>query len=194
MIENHIRRFRRQRGLTLAQLGERIGTTPQSISRLETGVMKLSMDWVEKIAEALGVAPQMLLGGNGAAAIPMVGLADSAAHIVPIRHHTVSVLPEVSEPVAVKLEADIGPYHSGDILLFDRGLRSDLSYYSGRTCLVALSEGMLKLGKVMLLDDDAAPDSMLLLPIDERDSAIHVTRPLWIAPLKMHSRFYDVHD
>ena len=64
MIQNQIRHYRRQKGLTLAQLGQRIGTTPQSVSRLETGVMKLSMDWVEKIAEALDVPPHRLIGGE----------------------------------------------------------------------------------------------------------------------------------
>lgn len=61
MIQTHIRDYRKARGMTLAQLAARIGTTPQTISRLETGDMTVSVEWLHKIGAVLEVEPAKLL-------------------------------------------------------------------------------------------------------------------------------------
>ena len=68
-MHNKIRHFRKQRGFTLAALGAAIGLTPQSVSRIENEKMRLSTDWMERIAAALNVSPVDLIetGAQGGA-------------------------------------------------------------------------------------------------------------------------------
>lgn len=56
-----IRELRKARGFTQRELGVAVGTTPQTIQRMETDNMTVSMRWMERIAEALGVKPYELL-------------------------------------------------------------------------------------------------------------------------------------
>ncbi|MEH6724359.1 MAG: helix-turn-helix transcriptional regulator, partial [Qipengyuania sp.] len=60
---NRIRDIRKQKGLTLADLAEACSppTTPQTVGRLETGMRNLSLKWMERIAAALEVDPEMLV-------------------------------------------------------------------------------------------------------------------------------------
>src|SRR6195952_1505157 len=52
-----IREVRRAKGLTLAELARRCvpPTTAQTIGRLETGTRTVSVGWLNRIADALGV-------------------------------------------------------------------------------------------------------------------------------------------
>ncbi|KXJ55846.1 MAG: hypothetical protein AXW12_09545 [Thalassospira sp. Nap_22] len=47
--------------MTQTALAQEIGTTPQTAQRLENGRITLTVEWAEKIAEALGVSPAYLL-------------------------------------------------------------------------------------------------------------------------------------
>lgn len=58
---NHLRAWREFRLLTQAQLAERIDTTANVISQLESGVRGLSHKWLVKLAPALGTTPGFLL-------------------------------------------------------------------------------------------------------------------------------------
>jgi len=58
---NRIREFRQARKLTTYQLAELVGTTQATIHRLETGKRKLTVDWMKRIATALGVKPEDLI-------------------------------------------------------------------------------------------------------------------------------------
>jgi transcriptional regulator with XRE-family HTH domain len=52
---NRIKELREERGLSTYQLAALVGTTQPTIHRLETGKRKLTVDWMTKIAGALGV-------------------------------------------------------------------------------------------------------------------------------------------
>lgn len=56
-----IRERRKFLGMTLRDLADAVGTTPQTIQRLETGNMTLSLEWLDKIAGALDTHPAKLL-------------------------------------------------------------------------------------------------------------------------------------
>lgn len=60
-VMNRIREIRERLGLTQEQLADRIGTTPQQISRLEKGLRGLDVPWMIKIAAALGERPAALI-------------------------------------------------------------------------------------------------------------------------------------
>lgn len=59
-----LRQVRFERGLSLAQLGERAGMTPSTISRLETGARRLTLAQVERLADALEVSTDALLASE----------------------------------------------------------------------------------------------------------------------------------
>ena len=50
-----IRAIRKKKGLRLRQMAECMGTTETTLSRLTSGTQNLTIDWLEKISEALGV-------------------------------------------------------------------------------------------------------------------------------------------
>lgn len=50
-----LRKLRQQKGLKLSDIAKLCETTPQSIQRLETGGMSMSLEWLDKICKALGV-------------------------------------------------------------------------------------------------------------------------------------------
>ena len=66
---NRIRDIRKQKGLTLAEVAAACDppTTAQTIGRLETGMRNLSLVWMNRIAAALGVDPELLVKGEAAA-------------------------------------------------------------------------------------------------------------------------------
>jgi transcriptional regulator with XRE-family HTH domain len=72
--DNRIAELRNAAGLTQVQLAERIGTNGNTISRLETGKTRLRVDWMEKIAKAIGQKPADLMA-NGKSHSAVVGIA-----------------------------------------------------------------------------------------------------------------------
>lgn len=56
-----IRRYRKVAGLTQAELGEKTGFDPKTISRFETGTYTPSVDALFLFAEALGVKLKVFL-------------------------------------------------------------------------------------------------------------------------------------
>lgn len=58
---NNIAHFREERGWSRPELGKRMGTSAQQIERLEKGQRNLTVDWIDKAADALGVRPADLI-------------------------------------------------------------------------------------------------------------------------------------
>ncbi len=58
---NYVTAWRKERGLTQADLAEKVGTTASVISLLETGARPLSEHWLRGIADALNTTPGALL-------------------------------------------------------------------------------------------------------------------------------------
>jgi transcriptional regulator with XRE-family HTH domain len=59
-IAAKLRTRRQDMRLTLKQVAERCDTTPQTIQRIEVGVMTISTYWIDKIAHALELDPRRL--------------------------------------------------------------------------------------------------------------------------------------
>lgn len=63
MLQETLKQMRRARGLTLEELASAIGTSKQTISRYEKGIIaNVPYEKIEALATALGVAPADLLG------------------------------------------------------------------------------------------------------------------------------------
>lgn len=61
-LASNLRSIRELRRLTQAQLGERAGIAPASVSHFETGQRQPSLDSLVKLANALEVSADALLG------------------------------------------------------------------------------------------------------------------------------------
>ena len=61
-MANRIRELRKQIGLNQNALAERIGTTSQQVSHLETGRRRLTQAWMERLAAGLDCEPAALFG------------------------------------------------------------------------------------------------------------------------------------
>src|SRR3954447_3389753 len=60
-LPNRIREFRDRAGLTMQALAERAGTSAPQINKLEKGERRMTVDWMIRLAPALGVDPKELL-------------------------------------------------------------------------------------------------------------------------------------
>src|SRR3546814_1252408 len=71
-----IREVRKAKGLTLEQVGALCvpPTTAQTIGRLETGTRTVSVNWLNRIARALGVASSELVALPGQNVVPVAAL------------------------------------------------------------------------------------------------------------------------
>ena len=63
-MDNRISELRKAKGLTIKRLAELVGTSNQQISHLEKGHRRLTLEWMERIAEALECHPSDLLSGG----------------------------------------------------------------------------------------------------------------------------------
>ena len=62
-LGNNVARLRQQKGLTQGELASALGKGPSTVAEIETGMTRILVSDVEKIAEALGVQPRMLMQG-----------------------------------------------------------------------------------------------------------------------------------
>lgn len=54
-MANMIREVRKSKGVTLEALAEKLDSYPMTIQRFESGTRNVSLKWLERIADALGV-------------------------------------------------------------------------------------------------------------------------------------------
>jgi DNA-binding XRE family transcriptional regulator len=196
-----IREIRKQRGLTLQQLADQVGTTPQTIQRLETGSMSVSVDWLERIASALKLAPADLLlptvrqwrlplaghlTGSGvveAGSGSTYGLSDAAGQALPEPPSLTIDIP-ADNCVAVVVKAAHAHFETGTILI---GRRQDDTGPISQDCdcLVALDTGEL----VLLRVKQTAGGSLTLTAYDPLATGPPPIRVAWIAPIYMIVRY-----
>ncbi|MGD9866862.1 MAG: helix-turn-helix domain-containing protein [Hyphomicrobiales bacterium] len=185
MLRTRIRELRKARRLTLKQLAARAGTTPQTIQRLETDNMTVSTDWLERLANALEVAPLDLVEDESRQAIPMLGelgsdgLSPAAADAPAFRFEFAAL-----DPVAVRLRENMGPYRSGSVLVAERMRGPDHASAHERDCLAALDSGAILLRRVAAGRDGG----LTLVPLGSGDAIDYDVRVAWLARLVMEVR------
>lgn len=63
-IGSRLRRLRQEKSITQAQLAKLIGVRQSHISKIENNRSSVSIETLEKIANALGVSPGRLIDGD----------------------------------------------------------------------------------------------------------------------------------
>jgi len=176
-MQTRIRYLRKMRGWTLQQLADQVGTTAQTIQRLETSNMTVSMDWLQKVADAFKVKPVT------ARDIPFLGTiaADACLKQAKTKESAISIDAPADDPVAVKIDDDIGPYTSGTILIADRLSGFDITNALGQDVLAALHSDLIVLCRLI----KGSGENYTLVPILAGET-IRYDQPLkWVGRIVM---------
>ena len=175
-----IREVRRARGMTLDDVAKacRPRTTPQTIGRLETGTRTVSLVWLNRIAEALGVdAADLVEGGGEKAELPVVAVLGVGGAAAPKRT-AVAVAPRPKAgQVAITVSASNGDYRAGDEIWCDTLETDGFALALNRDVLVPRPAGRFLFGR--LIDRDG--DRLQLLPPGAGGRQQVVANPPWIA-------------
>jgi len=98
-----IKHHRLAAGLTQADLAARMGTSQGQVGRLEQSHRRLTDDWVERIAKALGIDPaNFVIDGNTAPG------STTETSLAPVMERIADALDRMSPPVAGKSDLDDG--------------------------------------------------------------------------------------
>jgi transcriptional regulator with XRE-family HTH domain len=174
-----IREVRRARGMTLDDVARRCDppTTPQTIGRLETGTRTVSVGWLNRIAQALGVEAQDLVEGGETAELKVVALLGPGGAAAP-RRTAIVVPPRVDESqVAILVAGSVGDYRSGDEIWCDTLQASDYARALNRDVLVPRPAGRFLFGRLINRDEE----KLQILPLEAGGRQQVVANPPWLA-------------
>ena len=183
---NRIRDIRREKRLTLADVAARCAppTTAQTIGRLETGTRNLSLGWMNRIAAALEVEPELLLRGDQAPQPRLIArMNDGGAEALPSPRD--AILPTAlggEEPLgAMAVEASAGEYRAGDQVWLRQHAPEDFARLLNRDVLAPRPGGRFAFGR--MIDRDEA--RIALLPPGAGQRQIIIDSPAWLAVAEM---------
>lgn len=183
---NRIRDVRKQKGMTLADVAAACDppTTAQTVGRLETGKRNLSLAWMNRIAAALGVEPEMLLkGGESPEPQVVARLGDAGAEalgsprdaILPIQLDSAAPL------ICLAIEASQGEYRAGDQLWLRQLAFEDAPKMINRDVLAPRSGGRFAFGRLI----DRQGNRVGLLPPGAGQRQVVIDNPAWLAVAEM---------
>ena len=174
-----IREVRRARGLTLDDVAKRCQppTTAQTIGRLETGTRTVSIGWLNRIANALGVEAQDLVAGGEGAEIKVAALLGPGGVVAP-RKSAIIVPPHVADgQIGVLVAAGVGDYRAGDELWCDTLSPGEYARALNRDVLVPRPAGRFLFGRLINRDEE----KLQILPLDPGGRQQVVANPPWLA-------------
>lgn len=183
---NRIRDVRKEKGITLAEVAAACDppTTAQTIGRLETGTRNLSLDWMNRIAAALGVEPEMLLKGSEAAQPQIVArLTESGAEALAMPRDAIlpTDLDSGATLVCLAIETSQGEYRVGDQLWLRRLSPEDAPKMINRDVLAPRSGGRFAFGRLI----DRQGTLIGLLPPGAGQRQQVIDNPAWLAVAEM---------
>ena len=183
---NRIRDIRKQKGLTLAEVAAacRPPTTAQTIGRLETGMRNLSLVWMNRIAAALGVDPELLVKGETAAQPQVVArLTDAGAEALAAPRDAILPVELGGDAplLCVAIDAPQGEYRTGDQLWLRQAPPEHAPRLINRDVLVPRPGGRFAFGRLI----DRQGTMVGLLPPGAGQRQIVVDNPAWLAVAEM---------
>jgi transcriptional regulator with XRE-family HTH domain len=185
-VINRIRDIRKEKGMTLADVAAACEppTTAQTIGRLETGMRNLSLGWMNRIAAALGVEPEMLLRGDSALHPQVVArLTQAGAEALTAPRDAIlpSELAGGATLLCLAVEASAGEYRAGDQLWLRQVAPEDALQAVNRDVLVPRKGGRFAFGR--LIDRQGALVGLLPPGLGQRQ--IVIDNPPWLAVAEM---------
>jgi len=183
---NRIRDIRKQKRLTLAEVAAACAppTTAQTIGRLETGMRNLSLAWMNRIAAALGVEPELLVKGEASGQTMVVArLTDGGAEALPTPRDAILPVELGGDAPLLCLAIDTaqGEYRSGDQLWLRQLPVEDAAKLINRDVLAPRAGGRFAFGRLI----DRQGTLVGLLPPGAGQRQIVVDNPAWLAVAEM---------
>ncbi|MEJ7925407.1 helix-turn-helix transcriptional regulator [Sphingobium sp. AN641] len=174
-----IRDVRRAKGLTLEQVGALCDppTTAQTIGRLETGTRTVSVNWLNRIAAALGVTSAELVDLPGQAMMPVAALLGPDGARAPTRPLAFAPMVASDAMVGVQVVGSVGDYRSGDQLWCQRIEPSGFADALNRDILAPRPSGRFAFGRLIGCDDSR----LLILPPGPGNRQQVIGNAPWIA-------------
>ena len=174
-----IREVRRAKGMTLDDVARacKPTTTAQTIGRLETGTRTVSVGWLNRIAEALGVAAADLVTLPIRTGIPVAAILDAGGVTAP--RQAITLTPPMSTPrlIAITVAAGMGEYRRGDEIWCETLSPDAYANALNRDVLVPRPAGRFLFARLIGREGDR----LQLLPLDSGSRQQIVTDPPWIA-------------
>jgi transcriptional regulator with XRE-family HTH domain len=185
-VINRIRDIRKQKNMTLAEVAAACEppTTAQTIGRLETGMRNLSLVWMNRIAAALGVDPELLVKGEAAEQPTIVArLTDAGAEALATPRDAILPIELGGDAPLLCLAVDTpqGEYRAGDQLWLRQSSPEDAPKLINRDVLVPRSGGRFAFGRLI----DRQGTLIGLLPPGAGQRQIVVDNPAWLAVAEM---------
>lgn len=183
---NRVRDIRQQKGLTLADVAARCSpaTTAQTIGRLETGMRNLSLVWMNRIAAALEVDPELLVRGEEAPPPSTIArLASGGAEALTSPRDAIlpTALGGEGPLVAMDVDAGAGDYRSGDQIWLRQTEPAHFGRLLNRDVLAPRPGGRFTFGR--MIDRDGK--RIALLPPGPGQRQVVIENPPWLAVTEM---------
>jgi len=185
-VINRIRDIRKEKGLTLADLAEACDppTTAQTIGRLETGMRNLSIKWMDRIAAALEIEPELLVRSETAAAPQVVAILNEHGADALRSPRDAILATELGGDmplIVLVVEASSGEYRPGDQVWLRQLDPSDAPRAINRDVLVPRKGGRFAFGRLI----DRQGSMVGILPPGAGQKQQVVDDPAWIAVAEM---------
>lgn len=178
-MQSRIRDVRKAKGLSLADVAGRCNppTTAQTIGRLETGMRVLSLNWINRIAAALGVESSDLVALPDQQYLPVAAILHEDGTHAPTKDERIMVPIVGGNMIGLRFASATGEYRRGDELWLEQLQPADYAAAINLDVLVPRPGGRFIFGR--LLGRDAGKLHMLPLEAGARQQV--VTDPAWIA-------------
>jgi transcriptional regulator with XRE-family HTH domain len=175
---NKIRDVRRVKRLTLEEVAKRCApaTTAQTIGRLETGTRTLSLDWMNRIAVALGVDASELVQLPQDTQLTITALLGADGAQAPTRVEQALTARPTEDMLAVRVTTSIGDYRVGDEI-WCRRITDDWASALNRDLLVPRPAGRFIFARLLNVDGQ----KLHLLPLGAGQRQQIVANPPWAA-------------
>jgi len=186
-VITRIREVRRARGMTLNDVARACdpATTPQTIGRLETGTRTVSVDWLNRIAKALGVdAADLVETGGDKMDVPVAAIVSASGANAPKRSSIVVPPRPKAGDIAVTISASTGDYRAGDEVWCETLEPERFGRALNRDILVPRPAGRFLFGRLIGREeprDGEASGKLHLLPLGAGMRQQVVTNAPWIA-------------
>lgn len=183
---NRIRDIRKQKGLTLADVGNRCSppTTAQTIGRLETGMRQLSLTWMNKIAAALEVEPGLLVRSDAVEQPRYIArFTESGAEALTAPRDAIlpTELGGDAPLVALAIEHGAGDYRTGDQVWLRQHGPDAYVRLLNRDVLAPRPGGRFAFGRMIDRDEKR----VAILPPGPGSRQVVIDSPAWIAVAEM---------
>lgn len=183
---NRIRDIRKQMGLTLADVAARCSppTTAQTIGRLETGTRNLSLVWMNRIAAALEVDPELLVRGEQAEQPQLIArLVDGGAEALSAPRDAIlpTALAGSGNVVAMAIDDSAGEYRAGDQVWLRQVEPDTFAKVLNRDVLAPRPNGRFAFGRMI----DREGNRIALLPPGLGSRQIVIDNPAWLGVAEM---------